>query len=51
MGLILVPTELRRVIFSYFYAGQSGGHMGEYKTPFRIRMRFFWPGIRKDIKL
>ena len=24
--------------------------MGEYKTLFRIRMRFFWPGIRNDIK-
>ena len=25
--------------------------MGEYKTLFRIRMRFYWPGMRKDIKL
>ena len=25
--------------------------MGEYKNLFRICMRFFWPGIRKDIKL
>ena len=25
--------------------------MGEYKTLFRIRMRFWWPSMRKDIKL
>ena len=51
VGLILVPTDLRQVIFSHFYAGPSGGNMGEYKTLFRIRMRFFWPGICKDIEV
>ena len=24
--------------------------MGEYKTLYRIRMRFFWPGLREEIK-
>ena len=24
--------------------------MGEYKTLFRIRTRFFWPTLRKDVK-
>ena len=51
VGLIIVPLSLRRVIFSHFHAGPTGGHMGEYKTLFRIRMRFTWPGIRRDIKL
>ena len=51
VGLIIVPEDLRRVIFSHYHAGPSGGRMGEFKTLFRIRMRFFWPGIRKDIKL
>lgn len=50
VGLIIVPSDLRRKIFSHYHAGPSGGHMGEYKTLFRIRMRFFWPGIRRDIK-
>ena len=51
VGLIIVPLKLRRLIFSHFHAGPSGGHMCEYKTLFRIRMRFWWPGIRNDIKL
>ena len=51
IGLIIVPLSLRRVIFSHYHAGPSGAHMGEYKTLFRIRMRFWWPSIRKDIKL
>ena len=51
IGLIIVSLSLRRIIFSHYHAGPSGGHMGEYKTLFRIRTRFYWPGVRKDIKL
>ena len=51
IGLIIVPEPLRRIIFSHYHAGPSGAHMGEYKTLFRIRMRFWWPSMRKDIKL
>ena len=48
--LIIVPTPLRRKMFSHYHAGPSGGHMGEYKTLYRIRLRFFWPRLREDIK-
>ena len=50
VGLIIVPSALRRKIFSHYHAGPSAGHMGEYKTLFRMRLRFFWPGLRKDVK-
>ena len=48
--LIIVPQGLRRKIFAHYHAGPSGGHMGEYKTLFRIRSRFFWPRLRQCIK-
>ena len=51
IGLIIAPLSFRRIIFSHYHAGPRGGHMGEYKTLFRIRTRFYWPGMRKDIKL
>ena len=50
VGLIIVPKSLRRLILSHFHAGPSGGHMGEYKSLFRIRMRLWWSGIQNDIK-
>ena len=50
IGLIVVPCSLRRKIFSHYHAGPSGGHMGTYKTLFRLRMWFFWPHMREDIK-
>ena len=45
VGLIIVPLELRRVIFSHYYAGPSGEHIGQYITLFRIWMILWWPGI------
>ena len=35
--LIVVPQPLRRNIFDHFHAGPCGGHMGVYKTTFRIK--------------
>ena len=48
--LIIVPTSLRRLIFDHYHGGPTGGHMGEYKTLYRLRMRFFWPRMRSDVK-
>ena len=48
--LIIVPTPLHRKICSHYHAGPSGGHMGEYKNLYRIRLRFFWTKLREDIK-
>ena len=50
IGLIIVPEGLRRKLFNHYHAGPSGGHMGEYKTLYRMRNRFFWPSIRENIK-
>ena len=49
--LIIVPVSLRRRLFKHYHSGPSGGHMGTYKTLFRLRMRFFWPHMREDINL
>ena len=50
VGLIIVPPSLRRPLFNHYHAGPSGGHVGEYKTLYRMRARFIWQGMREDIK-
>ena len=50
IGLIIVPRSLRNPLFSHYHAGPSGGHMGEYKTLYRMRSQFFWPKMREEIK-
>ena len=47
--LIIVPRGLRRLLFEHYHGGPTGGHMGEFKTLHRLRVRFFWPRMRKDI--
>ena len=47
---IVVPIFLRPVTFDDMHAQPTAGHMGEYKTLYRIKLRFFWPRMRSDIK-
>ena len=46
ISLIIVPHVLRRKLFSHYHVGPSGGHLGAYKTLFRLRLSFFWMTIR-----
>ena len=47
--LLLVSQPLRRKFFSHYHTGPSGGHMGYYKTLFRLRLRC-WSTMREEIK-
>ena len=50
LSVIIVPEQLRRVLFDPYYGGPYGGHMGEFKTLYRLRLRFFWPCMRENIR-
>ena len=49
LSLIVVPADLRRVVFSAIHASGVGAHMGGWKTMVMLRIRFFWPHMRKTI--
>ena len=40
---IVVPTSLRRIIFNLMHATPITGYKGEYKTLYRIKLRFSGP--------
>ena len=46
---MVVPLSLCRKIFTLRHATPVAGHMGEYKTLYRIKLRFFWPRLRSDV--
>ena len=46
---IIVPVSLRHTIFSLSHSYLAAGHMGEHKTLYRIKLRFFWPKMRSEI--
>ena len=41
LTLIVVPKEIRRIIFHACHTTPMGAHMGRYKTLLLIRLRFF----------
>ena len=49
--LIIVPTSLRQLVFFAYHASGSGAHMKAFKTLLLVRLRFFWPCMRKMIML
>ena len=47
---VVVPRGFRNHITGLAHDSLSMGHLGPSKTLKRIKRRFFWPGIRADVK-
>ena len=45
-----VPEELQKEIIRMAHDHATSGHMGRRRTSFRVRQRFIWPGMYKDIR-
>ena len=48
--LLVAPSEIRMTIFKELHSNRTAGHFGRDKTISAIKRRFFWSGMRKDIK-
>ena len=48
--LNVVPISLGRIISDAMHASPAADHMGEYKTLYHIKLCFFWPRMRSNIK-
>ena len=46
----VVPKELQHVIIIAFHSTPLAGHVGFYKTFWRIASRYWWPTYYKDIR-
>ena len=46
---IVVPTSLRQQVLSVAHDSILSGHCGIKNTLFRVRLRFWWPGITRDV--
>lgn len=50
-NLLVVPTSLRKeILFDYHNHPLSGGHLGFTKTYNKIKDRYFWHGLLKDVR-
>ena len=41
MCRIIISLSLRRIIFNSMHSLLAAGHMGEYRTLYRLKLRFF----------
>jgi len=46
----LVPRSLRHGLIRELHGGVTSGHMGEKKTLSRLRQRFYWVDMRRDVQ-
>ena len=47
---IVVPQVLVHDVLHALHGGVGGGHLGISKTLKKIRERFYWPGLQKDVE-
>ena len=47
--VLIVPRTLRKGLIEEMHGGITSGHLGEKKTLNRLRKRFYWVGMRRDV--
>ena len=47
--LIVVPSKMREEVMTEMHGSVTGGHFGIKKTLMRLRARFYWIGMRRDV--
>lgn len=47
---LVVPTNRRGALLISLHDSPSGGYLGFYKTHGKIKERYYWPGMHRDIK-
>ena len=48
--VVLVPRTLRQELLQEVHGGITSGHLGEKKTLSRLRQRYYWVGMRRDVQ-
>ncbi|ROT62945.1 hypothetical protein C7M84_019191 [Penaeus vannamei] len=48
--VVLVPRTLRRDLLHELHGGITSGHLGVKRTLTRLRQRFYWVGMRRDVQ-
>ncbi len=49
--LIVVLSSLIERVFSFFHKGPGGAHQAAKATAAKIISRFFWPDLKRDVRL
>ena len=47
---LVVPHTLREEVLEELHAGALEGHLGEEKTLYKVKERFYWSGMQQDVR-
>ncbi|UYV71623.1 hypothetical protein LAZ67_8003894, partial [Cordylochernes scorpioides] len=48
-GLLVVPKKRRKDIMSEYHNHMLNGHLGVARTTYRLKNKYFWPSMLKDV--
>ena len=48
---LIAPASIKSMIFRMVHHHKTGGHMGNNKTLGRLKLKFWWPRMKADVKL
>lgn len=49
--MVVSATSFHEKILHYVHSSPEAGHRGYHKTLSRAKLDFYWPGMRKDVKM
>jgi hypothetical protein len=49
-AMIVVPNQLKTVVMQTYHDSTLGGHLGFLKTLQRIKDKYFWTGMLRDVQ-
>lgn len=48
---VIVPKKMVHYVMEQIHGGLTGGHYGVAKTLIKVKERFYWVGLSRDVKL
>jgi hypothetical protein len=46
---LVAPEAIRAALFYHLHTARTSGHLGLRRTLSKVRFRFYWPGVKRDI--
>jgi hypothetical protein len=46
----VIPLSQRRTVLAFGHDVRSSGHLGLHKTLAKVRSKYYWPGLQRDVR-
>jgi hypothetical protein len=46
----VIPLSQRQIVLAFCHDVRSSGHLGLHKTLAKVRSKYYWPGLQRDVR-